>query len=258
MPSKNTHEIRSIPFSPPLDRRSQMPEMMDIPCSDITMLENTLAHFRSINRYLARTRYILTQHVLSRMHPKRLYHLVDLGAGACETAVWLLNRCRSLRLRLRITACDHDPRVIGFAAAKYGHTPGLDILRRDITDIGDLKRADFVFGSHLLHHLDDERIAGLLEYLADFEHATVLFSDLRRCRGSYAAYYLMSPFLFRNSFARYDGLLSIRKGFTEAELLGFIRSADPNRFYEYRISRMFPSRILLIRHCKKKNSCYAG
>ena len=56
-------------------------------------------------------------------------------------------------LRLRITACYHDPRVTAFAMRRYGVVEGLDIVETDALEVFDLAPFDFVFANHLLHHL---------------------------------------------------------------------------------------------------------
>jgi SAM-dependent methyltransferase len=237
-----------IPFFPDMRRRADLPELMDMPDSDPQRLRRTLAQFDLVNRYLSRSRHILKRFFVSRMmrDPKREYHLVDLGAGACETAVWLLRHCRRCGLQLRVTACDHDPRVVEYARGKYGGEPRLEIIEGDALDIAALAPFDFVFANHLLHHLCEDELRRLFSGLAEFPNSGILFNDLRRSRGAYAAYYLLSPAIFRGGFARYDGLLSIRKGFRRSELAALAESAGP-RFGDYRIMQFHPGRIVLWR-----------
>ncbi len=232
---------------PDLSNRTEESELMDFPDSDLYMLENTLALFEILNRCMTRVRSILTLYVIRAMQrrPEREYHLVDLGAGACETAAWLLNYCRDKNLKLRISACDHDRRVVRYARKHYGSVTHLKILHRDMRFIDDLKPIDFIFANHLLHHLRDPQIIELIQYLSRFSHATIIFNDLQRRRLSYTAYYLISFLFPQNNFARHDGLVSIRKGFTNRELRDLIKTAQPNGV-KYQIRTLFPGRILLI------------
>ena len=233
---------------PDLRRRAGEPERMDLPDSDQCKLENTLARFEIINRTLTRVRWLLRRYVVNAMRrrPDRQYHLVDLGAGACETAFWLLNGCREEKLKLKITAIDHDPGVVRYARSMRGSVPGLNILRRDILDLDDLGPIDFIFANHLLHHLDDARIVELLKYFRRFKGATILINDIERNRINYMVYYFISLLFSRDSFARYDGLLSIRKGFRTRELRQIMNSAFPRRS-PYQIKKIPPGRILLVR-----------
>jgi len=238
------------PMFPNLRKRTHSPEMMDSPDSDPRMLRNTLDHFDFLNRYLTRSRYLLKKHVVARMeiYPDRKYHLVDLGAGACHTAAWLLQHCGNRGLQLRITACDHDPRVVEYAQEHYGDAAGLVVKQQDIMELGDLDSVDFFFGNHILHHLGDEQIVELLQCLAKFNSAVVVFDDLTRSRFAYTMYYLFSRLFLRNSFAPYDGLLSIRKGFHRSEIAALISQATPDIADRYAIRKIIPNRITIVRN----------
>ena len=232
---------------PDLSTRANIPELMDDPHSDPRLLANTLGQFRLINLLFSPVRRLLKKQVLKSMMraPQREHHLVDLGAGSCETAVWLLSQARRKGLRMRITACDHDPRVIQYAKNKYGHTRYLTICQRNVFDIDDLQPIDFVFANHLVHHLSDADIHRLLGALARLKETKVIISDLHRSRLVYTAFYLISAVFFRRSFVRYDGLLSVRKAFTEPEFNNIMQAAVP-RSTVYQIKRMFPGHIVLL------------
>ncbi len=229
--------------------RLTQPELMDRPGSDERLLHNTLTQFGTINRWLARARKVLKKQVVGNMKkaPHAHYHIVDLGAGACETMAWLLAHCQKQKLQLRVTACDHDPQVVAYARARYGNVKGLDIQLRDVMDIDDLRPVDFFFANHFLHHLNDAGIIKLLKYLESFENARVLISDLRRSRLAYTAFYAGGPLLFPRSFAWHDGLLSIRKGFKLHELQALVKAAAGANSRLYQIKRNFPARLVIVR-----------
>ena len=236
------------PIFPDLSRRAAIPELMDNPDSDLRRLERTLKQLGFINRFFTGTRALLKEAVLKPMmqHPNRRYHLVDLGAGGCDTMIWLLDAAAKRQLDLHVTACDHDPRVIRFAQARAGQREDLTILRRDVMALDDLHPVDVIYANHLLHHLTNDRIAQLLTYLAGFEKTVVVMSDIRRCWLTYAAYYLLTTVFYRNSFARYDGLLSIRKGFRVDELRAVTGAACASG-PPFHVGRRFPGRVILRR-----------
>ncbi len=244
--------MSDFPLYPDISHRSLQKEQMDLPECDVVELENTLVQFAWINRWTTRVRYVLRRYVLDKMRAGREYHLVDLGAGACDTAVWLLRRSRARGLRLIVSACDHDSRVVAFAKKKYPMVRGLEIIQGDVLSIDRLKDADFVFANHFLHHLTGPQIIDLLKYLKEFGKAHIILSDLKRSRAAYLSYFFAAPLLFRHSLARGDGLLSIRKGFQRAELLQFIQAADPLRRELYSVEELLPARLLLYRHPLKR------
>lgn len=202
-----------------LSRRADEPERMDSPDCDEDTLLRTIDQFDSINQLVSRYRPILTRYVLADMlqEPERDWHLLDMGAGGCDIDVWLLAEARQRGLSLRITACDVDARIVRHTQAKRGQVPGLTICRLDVLQDDVPEPVDYVFGNHFLHHLTNQEIVELLRRWGPRVRRRMIFSDLARKRISYAGFNLLSLF-YRDSFAREDGLLSIRKGFRVSEL----------------------------------------
>lgn len=245
-----------LPLFPDLEWRATVPELMDSPESDPRELARTLRLFGLVNRTAARVRYVLKKNVIRVMQqaPDRQYHLIDLGAGACETAAWLLEYSRKRGLDLRVTACDHDPRVVQHARDRFGNVPGLTIRQRDILTLDDLKPVRFIYANHLMHHMSDGQLIHLLRYLARFEAATVVVDDLRRSRLAYTVFYIVSALLPYRGFVRHDGLVSIMKGFRRAEFRTLIRTATPDIEGLYCVRTLFPCRIVVLRKPTKQQA----
>ncbi len=231
----------SLDFS----RRWTGVEVMDDPACDTRRLLRTVAQFRVINRLVSRYRSILTRYVLADMRrdPGRTYHLIDVGAGGCDIADWLLTQAERRGWRLRVTAIDSDRRTVRFARACYGRRPGLTIARADLADLPRFGPADFVFSNHVLHHLPDAAIPDALAAMDRAATRIWLVSDLRRSRAAYHAFGLLGPW-FRDSFAYEDGRRSIRRGFIAQELQAHARAAG--LLDRVTIERLCPGRLLLV------------
>lgn len=167
---------------------------MDLPDSEPQLYAQTLAQFAFVNRWLTRAHHLLNRHVLRAMlaDPSREYHLVELGAGGCETAAWFLERSRSRGINLRISAIDRDQRAIDFARARYGDVDGLDIIKGDIDTMRDVGDFDFFYANHLLHHLEDEQIRHLFSILSDYPKVGIVINDIHRTRAAYIGYHIFS------------------------------------------------------------------
>ncbi|MDF3128588.1 methyltransferase domain-containing protein [Kiritimatiellaeota bacterium B1221] len=225
-------------MKPDLNQRSRVSELMDAPDSDERKLFRTLDQFRSINQLFSRVRGPLKKILFPLLSAEYGTHLLDLGAGGCDIPVWLLQEAENAGLQLRITAVDSDPRVVRYARQQYGEVPGLRILEADALHLEALAPFDFIFGNHFLHHLTDPQIRDLLQQAERLAAKGYLFSDLQRSRFSYQAFRWVS-LLYRDSFAREDGLISISKGFTPEELKAFAPSPA------CQLQRKFPGRVLL-------------
>jgi len=229
---------------PDLTKRSDLAELMDDPACPEVMLLRTIRQFASINRLVARYRTILTRWILADMirQPDRSYHLLDMGAGGCDIDAWLLHAARRRGLKLRITACDLDSRIIRYARSTYGHIDGLAIRHLDLLAARPNEAVDYIFANHFLHHLPRESILRLLDRWQPCVNRCMVFSDLERNRLAYLGYSALSLF-YPGSFARYDGLLSIRRGFSFPELEDLARQARPGM--PFRVHRLRPGRLVL-------------
>jgi len=221
---------------PDLSVRATINELMDESGCDKKKLLRTVRQFASINRWVSRYRTLLKRWVLDDMQndPAREYHLVDMGAGGCDIDVWLLKAARQRGLKLRITACDMDARIIAQARSTFGHTQGLAIRETDLLIDTFDEPVDYVFANHFLHHLTSEEIIRLLQLWQPRVRRKLVFSDLLRSPAAYFGYSALSLF-YPNSFARTDGLISIRKGFLPNELTALADAAMKTEFSLHQI-----------------------
>lgn len=217
---------------------------MDDPACDERLLFRTLAQFEIMNRLVSRYRTILTRHVLRDMmrDPGREYRLLDLGAGGCDIARWLLGAAARRGLQLTVVALDGDARTIAFARSHAGSSPGLELHHADLLDMPSFGPVDYIFSNHVLHHLPDDLLPKVIALMDRTATRCWIASDLLRSRLSYVAFHALTPF-FRDSFTIEDGKRSIRRGFRPDELLAHARAARPRA--TVLVERLFPGRILV-------------
>jgi hypothetical protein len=139
----------------------------------------------------------------------------------------------------RLTAVGLDLKPLHLEAAPGG------VLRV----AGDARRPPFrpasfdvVTASLFLHHFDAPDVAPLLRALFALARRALVVSDLQRARLFYAFGRAAFPLMFRSRVSVEDGLLSIRRGFTAAEL----GSAFAEAGIPVRIRRAHPYRLLAI------------
>ncbi len=229
---------------PSLAQRDCATEQMDQPdCCEIKLLR-TVRQFTSINRLVSRYRTILQRWVLNDMMGNRFrtYHFVDLGAGGCDIDAWLLKEASHRGLNLRITACDMDKRICNYAESNYAGTTGLTVRHMDVLKSLPDEPIDYVFANHFLHHLSNVEIQTLLRQWIPLVNRCMIFSDLYRGYLAYAGYSILSLF-YVNSFAREDGLISIRKGFLPGELVKLARSVGSD--LDIAVHQLLPGRLIL-------------
>jgi 2-polyprenyl-3-methyl-5-hydroxy-6-metoxy-1,4-benzoquinol methylase len=205
------------PFIDVRQRDTGLRELMDDPDCDLGQLRRTYAVFPVVNGLVAGWRRAYRERIRPLLSADRTTTLLDLGSGGGDLARSLARWARRDGLRLAVTAVDPDRRAHDFASAR----PADGVVHRcassgDLVDAGE--QFDVVVSNHVLHHLDDSSRADVLADSRSLARRLVLHSDIRRSRGAYAGYWVGTLPLARTSFVRVDGLRSIRRSWTDAEL----------------------------------------
>ncbi len=199
-------------------RDAELRELMDDPDCDPHRLRRTLERFDAVNRlvscwgrvYRDRVRPVLTG--LGR--PARI---LDIGCGAGDVLARLAHRARREGFEVEATGIDPDPRALDVARGREG--TGVTFRQaysRELVDAGE--RFDIVLSNHLLHHLDEAQLGGLLADSEALASALCLHSDIARSREAYLGFALGIAPLSTGTLLRVDGLRSIRRSYTPAEL----------------------------------------
>jgi 2-polyprenyl-3-methyl-5-hydroxy-6-metoxy-1,4-benzoquinol methylase len=247
-----------------LRQRATAAELMDDPDSDEQALRRTLQQFSMINRLLTGMRPVVRREVLGRMEAliasgavERDYQftVLDAGAGGCDIPCWLIGEASRRGISLRVIAVDADERVVSYArqAAESCISAGtLDLIHGSALEfpgefLGESpeKAVDFIMANHFLHHLSDHEIAQFLRTAVERCRYGVIINDIARSRISLIGYWLLTLVTFRNSFARYDGMLSIMKGFRRRELLTIAATSISPEKGTVHVTRAFPGRLIL-------------
>lgn len=216
-------------------RATEARELMDDPAADIGMLEHTYRRFRLVNALVSRPGLLYRREIRPRAR-RGPVRILDIGAGGGDVCRMIAARLRRAGLDAEITALDADERAIRWAA---DNDDGAGIRYRcafasDLVAEGE--QYDVVFSNHVLHHLTAAELDGLLRDSAALVGGggVVVHRDIARTRFAYALYdaatWVFSGTLFRGSFIREDGLISIRRSYTRRELASLVPSGWTVRF----------------------------
>ncbi len=205
-------------------------ERLDDPDADPAALEASLGDLRTINRLLGYSPGVVADvwplvREAARLAPARPVTLLDAGAGSGDVAVALARRAARAGQPVRIVALDNHPVVLGVARRHLARVPAslaasIRLVRGDglALPFGE-GGVDVALASLFLHHLDGDLAVRLLRDLARVARVGVVVTDLVRhplALLGIRALTRLGPF---HPMTRHDGALSVRRAYTEAELL---------------------------------------
>ncbi len=191
--------------------------MMDLPDCDPTKLELTYRQFELVNRLFSGWRQLYRRELRPLLSSDSETTLLDIGCGGGDLARQLALWSARDKLLLEVTGIDPDARAYSYSS----HRPHHVSVRFRQADSADLvregRRFDVVISNHVIHHLQPADLARLLADSQALARRISLHNDLRRNIAAYALFSL-AALPFRGSFIRADGLTSIRRSYTQAEL----------------------------------------
>ena len=159
--------------------------------------------------------------VLAKVPRGESLSLLDVGTGLGDLPRAAVAWGRRRGLQIRPFGLERHP-----AAARIAKAGGLTTL---IGCGGSLplrsRGVDLVIVSQVAHHLEPEILEALLRECDRVARRAVIVSDLRRSRLAEAGFWIGARLLRFDSDTRIDGLRSIRRGFSAAELVRTLEQA---------------------------------
>ena len=162
--------------------------------------------------------------------------LLDIGTGLGDIPARASRRARSHGVELRTIGVDLAPELAAASARRVNAAVCADALRLPFAD----DSVDVVTCSQVLHHFPGTRGMELLREMNRVARVRVVVSDLRRSWPAAGGLWVASFPLGFHPISRHDGVVSVLRGFTPAELSRLVRDAVGA---SARVSRRFAFRV---------------
>ncbi|MGQ3383495.1 methyltransferase domain-containing protein [Glutamicibacter sp. TV12E] len=207
-----------------MQRDPQASEQMDRPDCDALLLRRTYAQFPLVNRAVSGWRKNYELFIRPVLSERKRARILDIGCGGGDIAVNLYRWALADGLQVTVCGIDPDQRAIDFARAA-GRRRGIREPAVEFLPLGSSQLAadgelfDVVLSNHLLHHLNATELQQLMEDTEKLCSVVAVHSDIRRSGLALALFGAATLPLSGTSFIRRDGLVSIRRSFTVAELV---------------------------------------
>ncbi|WP_417235386.1 class I SAM-dependent methyltransferase [Arthrobacter sp.] len=203
-------------------------EEMDRPDCDPVLLRRTYAQFPLVNTLVSGWGGLYRQLIRPRLPTQGPAGILDIGCGGGDITLALARWARRDGFDIHVTGIDPDDRAQRFAAgARLRHgAPDVEFRRATSSDlVAAGERFDVVVSNHVLHHLGEAELDGLLADSAALARSLAVHADIRRSRAALLLFGAATLPLAGTSFIRRDGLTSIRRSYLREELRAVVPPA---------------------------------
>ncbi len=153
--------------------------------------------------------------------PQRPLTLLDVGAGSGDIARYLVRRAGRLGIAITPVGLDFHPTAASLCRACGTHAV---IAHASAVPFGP-GSVDFVLASQFLHHFASPSVVELLRSFMGLARIGVVVAEPRRTALAATGIRLAGRLLGFHPTTLHDGVLSVRRSFTAAELAALLAEA---------------------------------
>lgn len=222
-------------IQPRFDIRTQLPEIMDDPSLSGETLYDELDNLDRINQLLGGRKIVLDaiRSVLRKIPTDhRPLTIADMGCGGGDILRVIAAWAKRKGIAVQLYGLDFNETCIQYAREKSRGFPEIQYDQVDVFS-GEIpgNSYDLVICSLFLHHFPDKQLPDIFRQLSRISKKAVIVNDLQR---HWLPFFLFRTvtWLFRApKVVRHDGLISIMRGFTRAELAEKMKILNPSGWY---------------------------
>lgn len=225
--------------------QSNREELLDQNRGSLADVRQSLADIRRINAWLGGAR-VACNSVFDLLEKRGLKSatILDVGTGSADIPQRLVEQGRKRGYDLKILALDLSARHLQIAKEYVGGIPEIELVQGDAFALPlENKSVDIVVSSLFLHHF---RAPQILEVLREWERVSRVgwvANDLIRHPFALVFFRAAGPIFARSYLTRYDGVVSIRRAYTLAEMRAIVQSQFPHA----QAREHFPYRLSIVR-----------
>lgn len=201
-----------------LSERAVLPELIDAPQMDASLVESSLAFMGWVNRYFGGVSVVRRHLAAEASRVDGPLRVLDVGTGSADIPLAVSRWARDRGLAVEFTCIESNPQCAAVARRRLDQAadPAVRLVVGDACGHDPDAPYHCAVGSMVFHHFDDGGILRLIAHLRERVTGSLLINDLCRCWPNYLACGMLAPVL--SPGVRHDALLSIRRGFRVAEL----------------------------------------
>lgn len=146
--------------------------------------------------------------------------IVDVGTGLADIPAQVKRAALSRNRRVTTIGIDEASSLLTAARGRVDFAVCANALALPFRD----RSVDVVMCSQILHHFEDADAERFLREMNRVARRAVIISDLRRSWIAAAGFWLVSFPMRFHAVTRHDGVVSVLRGFTAADLRRLVRA----------------------------------
>lgn len=208
----------AFPGSPP---RTDHPEILDDRTLDPALVARSMRDVALSNRLFGGTRAVLRETDAAFEAAPPSASLLDVGTGIGDIPHAARALARRRGISLFTVGLDVSPSLARESVSRVSAVVCADAAALPFR----AGSVDIVTCSQLLHHFSPQIAAEIVREMDRVGRVRAIASDIRRSRLAEAGLWLASFALLFHRVSRHDGIASIRRGYSVAELRSLVRRA---------------------------------
>ncbi|MEX0314848.1 MAG: methyltransferase domain-containing protein [Allomuricauda sp.] len=217
-----------------LSVRSQAFEKMDDPDMEFEVLKSAYNDINRCNQWLGgESNTIYAVWDLVKKDTKKSYTILDMGCGDGTMLLKLSNFLNKNHVSHSMVGIDLRDDVLQIAEDKTAGYPNITFKKMDILKADSGFECDILINTLTMHHFGEERIDTFVNQFVRLAKVGIVINDLHRSRLAYYLFKIFSAVFIKTEVAKYDGLVSILKGFKRNELI-YLSKKIPGVIHEIR------------------------
>jgi 2-polyprenyl-3-methyl-5-hydroxy-6-metoxy-1,4-benzoquinol methylase len=206
-------------------------------------LHKALQSLEWVNRWFGNHRSVVKAILSIYEKEEKPLRIIDLGCGGGDLALAVAKSLQQHKIEFTITGIDGNANTLAYAQKNCEAFHEINFLQADIlSNQFSIQPCDILISSHFMYHFTADALVYFLKNNLPVISTAVVFSELKRNRFAMRLFKMSSFMLPISKLAKEDGLLAIKRSFSEKEWLAILQQAGIDT---YRLQNVPLFRILL-------------
>ncbi len=211
--------------------RSYEPELLDAPNIPKELLFKNLRELDVVNRLLGGHAITLAGIKKLVVDKAKAYRIVDIGCGGGDAMKQIAKWANTNQFVVELIGVDMNADAIQFMKEECKEFSNITGIVSDYRDyLKSNTDVDIVHCSLFCHHLKDDELIELFQYMKQYAKVGFIINDLQRHWFAYYSIKFLTRILNGSALIKNDAPLSVLRGFRKEELNELLEKAGVNNF----------------------------